>query len=414
MIAKFLLMLVLVFSTCGANAADKSAVATQVHSGLEYELLGTYDQEKLNRVTGAELDAFMSTSTQPTEYQGKFSPAKYAVQLYRVRYRSVIPEFGNQPTVASGLLAIPVTSERTLPLVSYQHGTVFDKSFVPSNPDNSMETRIMLAGFASQGYVVVSADYFGRGISNLPDSYLVKDSTRQATFDMLWSAKDILDSMKIRISHFFMSGWSQGGWVTMQFLKKLDSVGVPVTAVAAASAPVDIYLTMNRWLNNYQPVDAVYLPAVVAIQLQAQEYYLRQVGLLESAVRSEYVQAARDLYQSKIDWETFAKATPSRLSEFIKPEFAKSGFLGDSPYWQVLDNNQAYRWRSEVPLRTYYGGSDEVTPAVIGQLPEATQKLLGGEPAKAIYAGDHADHRAVFIFGVIDQKAWFDSFFAKP
>ena len=111
MIAKFLLMLVLVFSTCGANAADKSAVATQVHSGLEYELLGTYDQEKLNRVTGAELDAFMSTSTQPTEYQGKFSPAKYAVQLYRVRYRSVIPEFGNQPTVASGLLAIPVTSE---------------------------------------------------------------------------------------------------------------------------------------------------------------------------------------------------------------------------------------------------------------------------------------------------------------
>ena len=67
-----------------------------------------------------------------------------------------------------------------------------------------------------------------------------------------------------------------------------------------------------------------------------------------------------------------------------------------------------------MPLRTYYGGSDEVTPAVIGQLPEATQKLLGGEPAKAIYAGDHADHRAVFIFGVIDQKAWFDSFFAKP
>lgn len=413
MTSRYLLLLCLLVDAWCASAAPPLPVPVLLHSGIDVEWIGKYDQAKLDQVMGTELDAFMRASPQPTEFRGQFPPAKFAVDLYRVRYRSVIPEFGNQPTTASGLLAIPVDAGRTLPLVSYQHGTVFDKSFVPSNPDKSMETRIMLAAFASQGYVVASADYFGRGISDLPDSYLVKDSTRQATFDMLWSAKDILDSMKIRVSHLFMSGWSQGGWVTMQFLKKLDTVGVPVTAVAVASAPVDIYLTMNRWMNNYQPVDAVYLPAAVAIQLQAQAYYLGQVGLLESAVRPEFVQAARDLYQGDIDWDTFVKTTPSTLSEFIKPEFARSGFLGDAPYWQVLDKNQAYRWRSEVPLRTYYGGSDEVTPAVIGQLPEATQKLLGGEPARAVYAGDHADHRAVFVFGVRDQKTWFDSFLDK-
>ena len=64
-------------------------------------------------------------------------------------------------------------------------------------------------------------------------------------------------------------------------------------------------------------------------------------------------------------------------------------------------------------MRTYYGGLDEVTPAVIGQLPEATQKLLGGVPAKSVYAGDRADHRAVFVFGVLDQIVWFDSFLGK-
>ncbi len=412
-VSKFLCVMVLAAGMASVAGAENTANAIQVHSGLEYTFLGTYDQEKLNHVVGPELDAFMQSSTQATEFRGKFAPAKYAVKLYRVKYRSVIPEFDNQPTVASGLLAVPVTRQQSLPVVSYQHGTVFDKSFVPSNPDKSMETKLMLASFASLGYVVVAADYFGRGDSPLPDSYLVKDSTRQATFDMLWSAKDILDSMHIQASHFFMSGWSQGGWVTMQFLKKLDMVGVPVTAVAAASAPVDIYLTMNRWLNNYQPVDAVYLPAVVAIQLQAQEYYLNLVGLLESAVRPEYILAARDLYQNNIDWEAFAKKTPATLNDFIKPEFARSGFLGDSFYWQVLDKNQAYRWRSEVPLRTYYGGLDEVTPAVIGQLPEATQKLLGGVPAKSVYAGDRADHRAVFVFGVLDQIVWFDSFLGK-
>lgn len=410
---KFICSVLCLFLMTTLVQATEKPKLVQVNSGLEYELIGTYDQKKLDEILGSGLDGFMSTSTQPVAFQGKFSKAKYAVKLYRVRYRSVVPEHNNQPTIASGLLAIPDVSTDSFPVVSYQHGTVFNKQYVPSNPEQSMETSIMLAAFASQGYVVVGADYFGRGVSNLPDSYLVKDSTRQATFDMLWSAKDILDSMKLKVSHFFMSGWSQGGWVTMQFLKKLDIVGINVTAVAAASAPVDIYLTMNRWLNNYHPVDAVYLPGVVALQLQAQEYYMNQVGLLESAVKPEYLNSARDLYQGKIDWETFYKATTPKLPDFIRPEFAQSGVLGDSPYWQVLDKNQAYRWKSEVPLRTYYGGLDEVTPKIIGQLPEGTQKLLGGESAQAIYAGEQADHRAVFVFGVLDQKRWFDSFLSK-
>lgn len=411
--AKIIIAVLFFLGLSMQTQAVETKAWVKVNSGLEYELIATYDQKKLDQILGVELDSFMSSSTQPDTYRNKFVPAKFAVNLYRVRYRSVIPELNNQPTIASGLLAIPVTESKTLPLVSYQHGTVFNKNFVPSRPDQSMETRIMLAVFAAQGYVVVGADYFGRGLSDLPDSYLVKDSTRQATFDMLWSAKDILDSMQLKINHFFMSGWSQGGWVTMQFLKKLDIVGVSVTAVAAASAPVDIYLTMNRWVNNYQPVDAVYLPGVVALQLQAQEFYMKQVGLLESAVKPQFLQASRDLYQGKIDWESFFKLTPAKLQDYLRPEFANSGLLGDSPYWQVLDNNQAYRWKSEVPLRTYYGGRDEVTPKVIGQLPEATQKLLGGASASSVYAGDQADHRGVFLYGVIDQKKWFDTFLSK-
>ncbi len=397
--------------------AQSSSVSTI--AGLEFEFIGTYDTARLDHILGPELDEFMKSSTLPKEFKGKFPKAKYPVKLYRVKYLSVVPEFNNLPTKASGLIAIPVTNlaagsfPKSAPLVSYQHGTVFDKSFVPSNPDNSMETRIMIARFASQGYVVIGADYFGRGVSDLPDSYLVKDSTRQATFDMLWASKNILDSLNIQISRFFVSGWSQGGWVTMQFLKKLDLSGIKVTAAAAASAPVDIYLTTNRWLNNYQPIDAVYLPGVVAIQLQAQEYYLKQVGLLDSAVRPEYVEASRKLYEGKIDWEAFSKLTPAKLPDFIRPEFAKSGLFEQGPYWQTLDNNQAYRWRSDVPLRVYYGGKDEVTPTAIGFLPQETQKLLGGKKAEAINSGANADHRGVFLFGVLDQKKWFDGFLNK-
>ena len=65
------------------------------------------------------------------------------------------------------------------------------------------------------------------------------------------------------------------------------------------------------------------------------------------------------------------------------------------------------------PLRTWYGGADEVTPYAISMLPEETQALLGGATTKAIDAGPKADHRAIFVRAVLDQKPWFDSFLTK-
>lgn len=402
-----------------ANLLPVQAVSAQaavpvpvpVPSGVSYQYIGRYDTARLDKILSTELGAFMAGSTTPKAFDGKFAPARYAVRLYRVSYASVVPELGNRPTVASGLIAIPETGARgaqALPVVSYQHGTVFDKAWVPSQPDNSAETRIMIAAFAAQGYVVIGADYFGRGASNLPDSYLVKASTQQATTDMWFAARDVLGALQVTPGPLFVSGWSQGGWATMVFLQKLEGLGIKVTAAAAASAPVDVYLTTNRWMNNPQPVDAVYLPGCTALQLFAQQYYLQQPGLAASAIRPQYLSAAAAFYAGTMDWEAFAAATPSKLADFIRPEFAASGWTGQTPYWRVLQDNQAYRWKSVTPLRIYYGGRDEVTPAYIGKLPAATQALVGGAAATAVDAGADADHRGVFVFGVIDAKAWFD------
>lgn len=409
--------LVIFYSIFPAVAIASPGNPVPVSAGVTYELIGTYDTKRLDTIFGSELDDFLSASTEKSAvFKGQFVAAKYAVKLYKVTYRSVVPELGNQPTVASGLVAIPqmgVTGEQTLPMVSYQHGTVFDKTYVPSNPDASSETRIIIARFAAQGYVVIGADYFGRGISDLPDSYLVKRSTQQATLDMLAAAKDVLAAEKITSNTLFLSGWSQGGWATMAFLQKLEEVGIKVTAAGAASAPVDIYVATNRWLNNYQPVDAVYLPGVMTLQLMAQEYYLQQAGLAESAIRPEYLQAARDLYANRISFEIFYGKTKPKLQDFIRPEFSASGAIGQAPYWQSAQNSQVYRWRSITPLRTYFGGSDEVTPLYVAKLPEVTQAILGGASTRAIDTGAKADHRSIFIHGVVDQKTWFDTLIKK-
>jgi hypothetical protein len=150
----------------------------------------------------------MTSSTQPTSYRGQFAKPRYPVKLYRLKYQSVTPELDNCPTVASGLVAILETGQKRMPMVSYQHGTVLDRNYVPSNIAASMETRLMLAQFAAQGYIVMAADYFGRGVSDLPDSYLVKNSTRQAGFDMLQATRAFLHTQGQEDSHLFISGWS--------------------------------------------------------------------------------------------------------------------------------------------------------------------------------------------------------------
>ena len=57
---------------------------------------------------------------------------------------------------------------------------------------------------------------------------------------MLIAAKSVLVALGIEPGKLFLSGWSQGGWTTMAYLEKLEGLGLPVTAAAVASGPVDI------------------------------------------------------------------------------------------------------------------------------------------------------------------------------
>ncbi|HEY4960042.1 MAG TPA: hypothetical protein VII29_04200, partial [Terriglobales bacterium] len=138
------------------DSIDSDGQYSHVSSGVGFRYIGTYSVKRLNAVLTSELSEF-------TSFKAIYPPARYPVKLYRIIYHSVIPEQNNRPTIASGLIAIPETGLRIMPLVSYQHGTVFTKTAVPSHPDESMETRLMIAEFAGQGYVVIGADYFGKG-----------------------------------------------------------------------------------------------------------------------------------------------------------------------------------------------------------------------------------------------------------
>lgn len=384
-----------------ADAAPHVAPDSAQHAGLTVESIGAYSVDRLNEILTTELANF-------SDFEISYPPARNGVALYRVIYPSVIPEKGNRPTVASGLIAVPDIDAKTLPVVSYQHGSVFGKDEVPSSPDNSMETRLMVANFAGHGYLVIGADYFGKGLSTEANSYIVKPSTQQACLDMLFATQQVSTDLGFEMGSLFISGWSQGGWSALVYLNKLESVGIPVTAAAIASGPPDLYAMVNRWANNWQEIDAVYIAPLVSILLHAFEEYHGLPGFTTSAIKPEYQEVARQLYFNEQDYNDLMPEFPARLPDMLQDGFRASLAAGDDRFSHLLQESHGYRWRMSTPMRVYTGGIDEVTPTYIGQLPVGYQQVIGGATVEAVDAGPKADHRGVFLTSIADSKKWFD------
>jgi hypothetical protein len=399
---KFLFALLCFFSIelSGVRAQSQDGF-TLVNSGIKYQYIGSYDVARLNSILTKDAAAF-------SEYKITFPAAHYAVKLYRVIYNSVIPELNNKPTIASGLIALPDNGESRMPMISYQHGTVFGKTDVPYYPEESVETRLMIANFASQGYIMIAADNFGKAISNEPDAYQLKASTQQADLDMLLVSREVLKALKIQDGPLFLSGWSMGSWSTLVFLQKLEALNIPVRAVSIACNPTDVFALINHWIHAPSDMDAIWLPGILAVQLNAYALYYDLPGLTQSAIKPEYLQACQDYYQNKIGYNEFYSKTPHKTAELLKPEFMATSSLGQSRYWQILQDNNSYRFRSKTVIHCYYGDIDEAIPMYIGTLPAAYEETMGGAKVTVISAGKLGDHRGTYKFSMKDEKIWFD------
>ena len=146
--------------------------------------------------------------------------------------------------------------------------------------------------------------------------------------------------------------------------------------------------------------------------IQAFEAYYGLPGLAATAIKPAYVETARQLFRDEITYEEAAPLLPTRLPDLLQDEFKAAIASGESHFSQLLQDSHAYRWRMVTPARVYYGGSDEVTPIFIGTLPAGYQKVMGGAEVTAVDAGKKADHRGVFLYGMKDQKQWFDELLA--
>ena len=429
-VMRSLLSLVFILLFSGSAFAERAV----------FTLLKTIKAAELTRILDEERTAFLGTHEAHPDYAlPPRSTASNDVELYAVRYDSVIPELGNRKITASGLLVLPVLPDRSrLPSIIYEHGTVFGKYEVPSysfkdkNPtahphyDGAYETRYMVGLFAGNGYAVMAADYFGMGDgADSPEAYFVKASTQQASYDFYLDALEFMKSKRIAASHLFVGGWSQGGLNATGLLEKLEREKVVVAGTFTASSPSDPFAALNGLM--YHPrhgLDAVWLNTIVALSVFSFENYHDEKDLAKSVIAPDAYDKLRSMYDRSYGGPEGLMALLGTFGDrpllgYFRDEYRDPAYFAASRYGQLLAEAETYRQLFKSPVRAFYGTQDEVVKEPIGQLSATYQSIMIGneaDPSQSTVVAEPvpgADHRRTFITAAPTAKAWMDTLRAR-
>ena len=165
-------------------------------------------------MTTAQIDA----ATAQSGLQALSGTAKCDVKVVALNYNTIGPK--GEQTNASAAMLVPVSSATcntaNEPLLAYARGTEVSKPRTLANA-NDGETFLLIAMYASQGYVVVATDYLGFAKSNFPyHPYLQADSEASSVIDSLRAARLAAPAQGATLSGKVMfTGYSQGGHSSM-------------------------------------------------------------------------------------------------------------------------------------------------------------------------------------------------------
>jgi pimeloyl-ACP methyl ester carboxylesterase len=260
---------------------------------------------------------------------------------------------------ASALLILPMGTNGPLPLVSVHHGTMSRKIDAPSQPGSG---EMWASVLGSYGYAVVVPDYLGLGSSPGYQAYLHARSEGTCVVDALRAGRALCSSNRISLDgRIFLTGFSQGGHVTMAAHRELESFHAnefTVTASAPCAGTYDLggatfeEMAANR---NY-PVSypfamilAAYLP-------------IYQLGdTLEELLAEPYRRTLPSLLDGTHDESQISAVLPKDPFAILRPDF-QADFRSNpgNPLRQALINNRTYDWTPKAPTKLIHCRGDSI------------------------------------------------------
>ncbi len=324
--------------------------------------------------------------------------ALLGLKSYKIEYKT--HDGDGSEIVASGLVTIPAISPEfmqaykaqtgkdfSLSIVSDQHGTIFENSEAPSVAASATHTPNSLATAFSAvaGFMTVQPDYIGFGDSNdTYHPYIVEKPSVHATVDMIKAAIAFANDAGLPINgQIFLSGYSEGGYVTMAAAKEIQEheKDLHLMAVAPMAGPYDVEKMALGALNAPMMAFPPFLADVVYSYGRAYDDVK-----LEDVVNAPYATMLKTLFDGKHSGEQIFMALPNVYTVGQEPDkLFDAQFIADfltnenNTLRKHFRENSVIDWKPEVPMKLYHCTNDLVVPYQLSELAYSSFQQQGAQ-----------------------------------
>ncbi|MCK5278544.1 MAG: hypothetical protein KAK04_08400, partial [Cyclobacteriaceae bacterium] len=324
--------------------------------------------------------------------------------MYKITYNTT-DVFG-EPTVASGALFVPLISCDTLPFVSHQHGTVFEKIAVPSNTYGYTHGLL----FSGNGFIVTMPDYLGLGDNPGLHPYIHWESEATASIDLIRAAREFLtDPLQIWDNNqLFLTGFSQGGHSTMAIHKYIKVNNLQSEFNVVASAPMSGPYALSSANFDFVFGSPTYpKPAYLPYACASYQYVY---GNLYTSYDEYYDPPYATTIADWIAAGTDPPYLPTNFYAFMQDSVIDNILsMPNHPTRVALRDNDLYNWIPQNPVRMLYCTMDHLVTFENSIVALDTMNALGAPDVQAIDVYPSGNHFTCFIPATTYSLVWFDS-----
>ena len=301
--------------------------------------------------------------------QFSLDPISYGYWLYKITYETI--DINGNVHQATGSVCYPrvdwpLTPSQAYPMLSYQHGTVVERSSVTS------ESGIWLlpAFLSGSGYVYIEPDFLGLGDSEGMHPYQIKEPYGTAVVDLLRAVKEFseLNEDFAVNEQLFLVGYSEGGYATMathQIIERDYVEEFNITASFPLAGAYSMSEIMVDVMLQFEPYgEPFYFPYVLFSYIDSYP----QIGLIQDYLIPEYwsLEDMFDGYHSSVEINEFMPSIPMTI---MYPDSVIS--FQDNynhPLKVALRENDLWDWTPEAAMYIFHGLGDELVPYQNSQL----------------------------------------------
>jgi dienelactone hydrolase len=331
--------------------------------------------------------------------------AQHGVVIHKIVYETIGPWGGK--VQASGMLALPQTEGPAWPLVSYQHGTLTQRSDAPSAASD-LEGLV----FASTGYVTVLPDYLGLGDSSGVQFYLHARTTATTGVDLIRAVRTFCTNQSISLNgQVFLCGFSQGGHATLAMLREIEKFHAnefTISAAAPIAGPYDLSESSTEDILSGRLNSPVFLSLLLA---SYQEIYHLAPSWAD-ILKAPYDVNIPPLLNGEHSFEEIAELLPNRPSDVLRPQYLAA--FRDNPKHPLrlaLRESDVIGWKPLAPVRLYHCHADEVVLYANSTSARESFQRQGATQVQVVDPAPSIDysHGSGFLPCMELTKAWFDS-----